>query len=94
MPLPSSDLTDKNKKLLCDFFFVSTIDFDNKPTLITNLSSLILMDSEKMTRGIGALLVLSRNIFIMMIGVVLTLREIHGSFIEMKTGMECNEQHA
>ena len=52
------------------------------------------MNSDKMARGIGALLVLSRNIFIMMIGVVSTLREIHGSFIEMKTGMECNEQHA
>ena len=52
------------------------------------------MDSDKMTREIGALLVLSRIIFTQMIGVILTVREIHGSFVEMKTGMECNEKHA
>jgi hypothetical protein len=52
------------------------------------------MDSDKMVRGIGALLVLSRIIYPQMIGVILTVRETHGSFIEMKTGMECNEKHA
>ena len=52
------------------------------------------MNSDKMTRRIGVLLVFSRIIFTQMIGVILTVREIHGSFIEMKTRMECNEKHA